>query len=71
MVNLIGENDGVARLLGLEEAYNDPNVHIHFYGKKESKTGRKMGHYTVIGETVEDAIKRALKLKNIVRVIGE
>jgi 5-(carboxyamino)imidazole ribonucleotide synthase len=70
MVNLIGENDGKARLQGLEEAYRDPNVHVHFYGKRESKTGRKMGHYTVVGKTVNDATHRAQELKEIIRVIG-
>jgi len=71
MVNLLGESDGKAKLLGLEEAYKDPNVHVHIYGKNESKTGRKMGHYTVIGNTIEDTISRAMELKRIVRIIGE
>ncbi|MCL2662129.1 MAG: 5-(carboxyamino)imidazole ribonucleotide synthase [Oscillospiraceae bacterium] len=71
MVNLLGESDGKAKLLGLEEAYNDPNVQVHIYGKSESKVGRKMGHYTVVGESAKDTIKRALELKKIVRIIGE
>ena len=74
MVNLIGESGGKAKLIGLEEAYNDSTVHIHFYGKSESQVGRKMGHYTVIGEPdmpVEDTIRRAMALKDVVRVVGE
>jgi len=71
MVNLLGENDGPAKLLGLEEAYLDPNVHVHFYGKSKSGAGRKMGHYTVVGKTTENAILRARQLKNILRVVGE
>jgi len=71
MVNLLGESDGKAKLLGLEEAYTDPKVRVHIYGKSESKAGRKMGHYTVAGETVEDTVKRALELKQIIRVVGE
>ena len=71
MVNLIGESDGPAKLLGLTEGYLDSNVHVHLYGKSESKTGRKMGHYTIVGETTEDALSRAKKLKKIIRVIGE
>jgi 5-(carboxyamino)imidazole ribonucleotide synthase len=70
MVNLLGESDGVARLIGLEKAYLDPNLHVHFYGKTESKTGRKMGHFTVTDKTTDDAIERAQKAKCIVRVIG-
>ena len=71
MVNLIGESDGNAKLIGLEKAYLDPTVHVHYYGKSESKIGRKMGHYTVVGETVEDTACRAIALKSVVRVVGE
>jgi 5-(carboxyamino)imidazole ribonucleotide synthase len=69
-VNLLGESDGTADLVGLEEAYKDPNIHVHLYGKTLSRTGRKMGHFTVVDETVEGAIKKARKMKNIIRVIG-
>jgi len=71
MVNLLGESDGNARLLGLEEAYLDPNIHVHIYGKSKQKKGRKMGHYTVVGKTAEDTTQRAHDLKNILRIIGE
>ena len=71
MVNLLGESDGAARLTGLEDAYRDPRVHVHLYGKRESKIGRKMGHYTVVGNTVEGALNRAQELKSLLRVVGE
>ena len=71
MVNLLGQSDGSAQLLGVDEAYHDPNVKVHFYGKPTSKTGRKMGHITVAGSTVEDAITRAEQARKIVRVIGK
>ena len=71
MVNLLGESDGAARLVGLEEAYADPNVRVHFYGKGQSQKGRKMGHFTCIDKTVEGALARAQRAKKIVRVIGE
>ena len=70
MVNLLGESDGAAQLGGLEETYLDSKVKVHFYGKSESKAGRKMGHFTVVGENLEEALKRAEKLKKIVRVVG-
>ena len=70
MVNLLGESDGVSQLEGLNETYLDPNVQVHFYGKEESKVNRKMGHFTVVDKTVEGAIARAEKAKQIVRVIG-
>jgi len=70
MVNLLGESDGAAKLEGLEQAYLDPNVRVHFYGKRESGTGRKMGHFTVMDETTEGAVEKARKIKNFVRVVG-
>ena len=71
MVNLLGEGDGPARLVGLEEAYLDPNVRVHFYGKSESKSGRKMGHFTVIGKTVKGALAKAAQVKRLVRVVAD
>jgi 5-(carboxyamino)imidazole ribonucleotide synthase len=71
MINLLGQSDGKAKLVGLEEAYLDPNVHVHFYGKSESKTDRKMGHVTVVDETVEGALGRAKKAQTIVHVLGD
>ena len=30
-----------------------PGAHLHLYGKKDAKKGRKMGHLTITGATVE------------------
>lgn len=52
MVNLLGEH--------LERLYTEiPSVEnwkIHLYGKKEPKVKRKMGHVTLMRDTVEDAL---------------
>ena len=71
MINLLGQNDGNAKLLGLDEAYKDKNTHVHVYGKDKSKPERKMGHFTVVGDTIEDTLQRANKLKKILRFVGE
>jgi len=75
MVNLLGESDGKAQLVGLEQAYKiDPLLHVHMYGKSESKIGRKMGHFTVVSDDIEDTkdiIKRAEKIKSVVKVLGK
>jgi 5-(carboxyamino)imidazole ribonucleotide synthase len=70
MINLLGESDGPTQLVGLKEAYADPNVHVHFYGKTESKTGRKMGHITATGETTEIALKKAETARKQVKIKG-
>jgi 5-(carboxyamino)imidazole ribonucleotide synthase len=41
MLNLIGEDaDGWARHAA------DPDARLHLYGKRDARTGRKMGHIT-------------------------
>ena len=56
MKNIIGDHTAPAEILGLEEAYRFPNVKIHIYGKEVVKNGRKMGHITATGETLEEAL---------------
>ncbi len=40
-------------------ALSDPNLKLHLYGKQEARVGRKMGHLTVLGETIEQAERSA------------
>ena len=57
MKNVLGERDGIMNLTGVEEAYEKfDTLQVHFYGKKEVKKGRKMGHITATANTVEEAI---------------
>jgi 5-(carboxyamino)imidazole ribonucleotide synthase len=54
MVNLLGDLWGNGEpnwleLIAVEHGY------LHLYGKTEAKPGRKMGHFTVLGETAEIA----------------
>ena len=70
MANLLGQSDGKTKLVGLDEAYENPNVRVHLYGKSESKKARKMGHFTVVADTIEKAMEQAQALKKIVRVEG-
>lgn len=37
-----------------------PGAHLHLYGKHEAKPGRKMGHLTLTGASVDEARKTAL-----------
>ena len=73
MRNLLGEDkDGIAAVVGLEEAYaKNPNLKVHIYGKEQSKVGRKMGHLTVTNENVKVAQEQAGQAKEIVKVVGE
>ena len=39
-------------------ALSDPRVKLHLYGKASPRKGRKMGHLTATGATVEEAVQR-------------
>jgi 5-(carboxyamino)imidazole ribonucleotide synthase len=57
MVNILGEHQ--ARVLERMPEMKDWKV--HFYGKKDPKVKRKMGHVTILRESVETAIEEASK----------
>src|SRR5258708_3595587 len=59
MVNILGDRVGKAEVTGMEKALSIQNVFVHIYGKSETKPERKMGHITVVGESVEEAMKKA------------
>jgi len=48
MINLVGaEGTGSPRIEGMKEILDHPGTFIHLYGKRQTRTGRKMGHVTV------------------------
>jgi 5-(carboxyamino)imidazole ribonucleotide synthase len=62
MVNLLGDiwrDDEPA----WDKLLSEPNVHLHLYGKKSARIGRKMGHYNVIASNADAALAQALALK--------
>lgn len=73
MINLLGEPgyEGEPIYIGIEEALAIPGVNVHIYGKKITKPFRKMGHVTVVDKDIEKAIKKAEKVKKIIKVISK
>lgn len=61
MVNLLGADDfsGPYSIEGLDELLAIPGVYIHLYGKAESRPKRKMGHATVLANSLDEAIANA------------
>ena len=41
-----------------------PGAHLHLYGKREARPGRKMGHVTVCDDTPERALEAALAIRS-------
>lgn len=70
MLNLLGESgyEGEAVYEGVEEALRIPGVYIHLYGKRYTRGARKMGHLTVIADTLEKARDHATQIKNLVKI---
>ena len=63
MVNLLGDvwQHGTPRW---ERVFAHPAAKLHLYGKHEARVGRKMGHYTVLGDTADLALARALDIQS-------
>lgn len=64
MVNLLGdiwpENLAAPEW---QNALNNPQLKMHLYGKHEARPGRKMGHFTVLNVSRDEAIKQAMQVR--------
>jgi 5-(carboxyamino)imidazole ribonucleotide synthase len=68
MVNILGDRAGAAEVEGLDEALAQPGVAVHLYGKAETRPERKMGHVTAVGATVDEALEKAERARNKIRI---
>lgn len=73
MVNLLGEPDqtGPVHYEGLEEILKIPATYVHLYGKTNTKPWRKMGHVTVLADTIEEAHRKADQVKSTLKVLAK
>jgi 5-(carboxyamino)imidazole ribonucleotide synthase len=62
MVNLLGDlwRHGEPRW---ERLLTERNLRLHLYGKQSARPGRKMGHYTVLGEDAAPCHALALRMR--------
>ncbi|MDC1311019.1 5-(carboxyamino)imidazole ribonucleotide synthase [Burkholderiales bacterium] len=44
---------------------NDDRVRVHLYGKDEARSGRKMGHLTIIDKNLDEALILSQRIKTI------
>jgi len=72
MVNLVGEpgHTGTPQLENTDEVLSLPGVYLHWYGKTETRPGRKMGHVTVVRNTIEKAKAVADEVLKKLKVIS-
>lgn len=71
MVNLLGDLwDASGRPPQWDKVLADPAVHLHLYGKRVAKVGRKMGHLTVTGQDRDEPRQRALHARSQLEACG-
>ena len=67
IANLLGDlwlnADGSAREVCFEKALAVPGVRLHLYEKLKPRKGRKMGHLSAVGASVDEAVARVLRAK--------
>ena len=73
MVNLLGDENatGQASYFGMEKLLSMKGVYPHLYGKEMVKPFRKMGHITIINQSLEEAKKTAREIKSLTKVTAE
>ena len=62
MINLLGDCWRNGHAPDWSNLLKDPRVKLHLYDKGEPRSGRKMGHFTVVDEKIDRAIKLADRL---------
>jgi 5-(carboxyamino)imidazole ribonucleotide synthase len=64
MVNLLGDLWRDGKPPDWSAILAQPRAKLHLYGKLEGRSGRKMGHYCVLGPTLSEALEVASKIKS-------
>jgi len=72
MVNLLGEKGYTGKAIydGIEKALAHPGVNLHLYGKSQTKPFRKMGHATIVNDSLNEAKTIAKKVQEDLKIIA-
>jgi 5-(carboxyamino)imidazole ribonucleotide synthase len=71
MLNLLGDiwfADADAREPEWTRVLAHPQAKLHLYGKREPRRGRKMGHVTCLGATLDEALATAQAIRRELRI---
>jgi 5-(carboxyamino)imidazole ribonucleotide synthase len=71
MLNLLGDiwfADADAREPDWTRVLAHPQAKLHLYGKREPRRGRKMGHVTCLGATLDEALATAQAIRRELRI---
>lgn len=58
MLNILGGSEPSSHLTMAEKALAVPGASIHLYGKGAARPGRKMGHVTLVTDSIKEAASR-------------
>ena len=62
MINLLGTHHREATPDHISNSLHTCDGHLHIYGKVQSKKGRKMGHFTLLGDDLNSTYEKAKKV---------
>ncbi len=65
MKNILGSQKGSGFPKGIEKVLQIPGVAFHLYGKKDSRPARKMGHLTVLGNSVDECMRKVIRARKL------
>jgi 5-(carboxyamino)imidazole ribonucleotide synthase len=68
MANLLGDLWPAHGEPAWEKLLAFPDVKLHLYGKMEARKGRKMGHLTATGMTVDEALDKVVMARKALQV---
>lgn len=68
MINLLGTHNRPAEADHIIEGFEAKNGHLHVYGKLQSKVGRKMAHYTLLGNDLEKTYSKAKEVTSGIEI---
>ena len=73
MINLLGESgaSGIPFIENLERALKTEGLFLHWYGKTRVEPFRKMGHMTLLSDSVEKAISMGSTLRELVKITAK
>ncbi|MBP93572.1 MAG: 5-(carboxyamino)imidazole ribonucleotide synthase [Flavobacteriaceae bacterium] len=73
MVNLVGAENHTGNVVykNIETIMGMDGVTPHIYGKKQTRPFRKMGHVTIVSDSISEARKIAEEVKKAIQVISE
>jgi len=72
MVNILGNDavNGKYALSNIDSLLSIDGLRLHIYGKSTNKGRRKLGHITILSNSREDAIAKAMYARSLLKIIS-